>query len=250
MRSLGLDIGSRTIKFVLMENNNTIFVHRCLSSFHPLTQVQETLADLDYDVMLATGYGRGLVQKALNASTVTEIKAFALGAMFFEPRCGTILDIGGQDTKAIALNGQGRVAKFEMNDRCAAGTGRFLEVMANALGYEIEEFGQAALMGKERLQISSMCTVFAETEVISLLARGEKRENIASALHWAIITRAVAMLKRIGLKEPLFFAGGVAKNPCMRFLLEKTLSISIVVPDDPQLVGAYGAAILATQGTK
>ncbi|MCD6320605.1 MAG: 3-hydroxyacyl-ACP dehydratase [Candidatus Desulfofervidaceae bacterium] len=249
MRTLGLDIGSRTVKLVLMKDGEVIFTHKCLNSYDPLTTVKEALADLDYDVMLATGYGRGLAQKAFNVPTVTEIKAFATGARHLEPRCRTILDIGGQDTKAIALNEQGKVVKFEMNDRCAAGTGRFLEVMAKALGYEIEEFGQAALAGDETIHISSMCTVFAETEVISLLARGEKRENIARALHLAIVKRAVAMLNRVGVQKTLVFAGGVAHNPCMCFLLERMLSIPVTLPYDPQLVGAYGAAILAKEGT-
>ncbi len=256
MKCLGLDIGSRTIKLVLIENGRPIYTHKALNTYDPINEVKKCLQKVDYDIMLATGYGRGLAQKEFHVPTVTEIKAFAIGAKYLVPECRTILDIGGQDTKAIALNNVGRVFKFEMNDRCAAGTGRFLEVMAKALGYEIEEFGKAALEGNDHIQISSMCTVFAETEVISLLARGEKRQNIARALHRAIATRSVAMLKRVGLNYPIVFAGGVAKNPCMRLFLEEMLGRSnsdkpsVIVPEDPQIIGALGAAILAEREVK
>ncbi len=245
MKCLGIDIGSRTIKLTIMKNGKPIYMHKSLNTYDPINEVKKHLNDVEYDVMLATGYGRSLAQREFNAETVTEIKAFAVGARHLFPECRTILDIGGQDTKAISLNDAGKVVKFEMNDRCAAGTGRFLEVMAKILGYEIDEFGNAALKGDDNIQISSMCTVFAETEVISLLARGEKRENIARALHRAIAKRSSAMLKRVGVIEPVVFAGGVAQNPCMIEFLEEMLDISLVVPEDPQIVGALGAAILA-----
>jgi len=192
--------------------------------------------------------GRHLLEVALDASTVTEIKAYAVGARFLVPQARTILDIGGQDSKAISLHESGRVLKFEMNDRCAAGTGKFLEVMARALGFPIEEFGIQALKAKKDIQISSMCTVFAESEVTSLLAKGEDRLDIALGLHRSVVRRASGMVKRVSVEGPIVFAGGVARNPCMHHLLEEALQSDILVPESPQMVGALGAALLAVDG--
>ena len=154
-----------------------------------------------------------------------------------------MLDIGGQDTKAISLSEAGKVVKFEMNDRCAAGTGKFLEFMATALQVPVEDFGGFALRADKRIQINSLCTVFAESEATSLMARGEKPANIALGLHLAIVQRTLAMLRRVGAVEPALFAGGVAHNPCVRALLEEYLGMPVIVPDQPDLVGALGAAL-------
>jgi len=143
------------------------------------------------------------------------------------------------------VNADGRVTKFEMNDRCAAGTGKFLEIMAKTLGYTLDEFGMKALEATMDIQISNMCTVFAESEVTSLLAKGEDRQDIALGLHRSVARRAAAMLRRVSQEEPVIFAGGVAKNSCMHQLLEHRLGKNIHVPEDPQMVGAYGAALLA-----
>ena len=150
-----------------------------------------------------------------------------------------ITDIGGQDTKAIALLG-GKVSKFEMNDRCAAGTGKFLEHLATVFQIPLEAFGTYALAGTTRLEINSMCTVFAETEAISLMARGKNPRDIALGLHASIIRRTLAMLSRIGLKEPLLFAGGVANNPCVVHLLTEALGTPPLIPEQPEMVGAHG----------
>jgi predicted CoA-substrate-specific enzyme activase len=151
--------------------------------------------------------------------------------------------MGGQDTKAIALAPDGGVEDFEMNDRCAAGTGKFLEIMAEALGLRIDELGQAALRADGSAQVSSMCTVFAESEVVGLLHRGEPRERVALGLHEAIARRTVAMLKRVGAAGPLLFAGGVAHNPAMRRLIAQGYGGPVVTASQPQLVGALGAAL-------
>lgn len=244
MRVLGLDIGSTTIKFVLMEDGRIVFTRKFLTGHGPLEILTKNLKDINFDKVIATGYGRKMAQELVEAEVVTEIKAFAIGAKYLAPPCRSILDIGGQDTKAISLNKEGKVMKFEMNDKCAAGTGRFLEVMANRLGYSLEEFGRAAFLGRDGIEINSMCTVFAESEVISLITRGIKREDIAKALHKSIMKRILAMLKRVGIKDPLFFAGGVAYDPFIKHSLEKSLSISVIVPEDPQIVGALGVALL------
>jgi predicted CoA-substrate-specific enzyme activase len=194
---------------------------------------------------MATGYGRHLFELSFDAPTVTEIKAYAEGTRALFPEVRTILDIGGQDSKAIAVNDEGRVGKFEMNDRCAAGTGKFLEIMAGTLGYPIDDLGHEALQAKKKIQISNICTVFAESEVTSLLSKGEDRRDIALGLHWSVVRRAVGMLKRVAIDGQIIFAGGVAKNVCMHRLLEECIEKRITVPEDPQMIGAYGAALLA-----
>lgn len=245
MRSAGIDIGSRTIELVVLNQSGIVLSKQADSGFDPMARAKELLDGVPYDRILATGYGRHLFELSFEAPTVTEIKAYAVGASALFPGVRTILDIGGQDSKAIAVNGAGKVTKFEMNDRCAAGTGKFLEIMANTLGYHLDEFGLGALEAKEDIQISNMCTVFAESEVTSLLAKGEDREAIALGLHWSVVRRTAGMLKRVSVEEPIVFAGGVARNVCMLRLLEHSLEKQITVPRDPQMVGAHGAALLA-----
>jgi len=247
MRNAGIDIGSRTIELIVVEGGEVIESRQADSGFDPLAQAKKLLEGVDHDHIMATGYGRHLFELALDAPTVTEIKAYAVGAKTLFPQVRTILDIGGQDSKAIALNGSGRVIKFEMNDRCAAGTGKFLEIMAHTLGYSLDQFGVGALEATNGMQISSMCTVFAESEVTSLVAKGEDRQNIALGLHRSVVRRALSMLKRVTVKEPILFAGGVARNPCMRRLLEEALDTELLVPENPQMVGAVGAAILGSE---
>jgi len=162
------------------------------------------------------------------------------------PDCRTVLDIGGQDVKAIAIGEDGRVQKFEMNDRCAAGSGKFLEIMAGTLGYRLEEFGEQALLADGRVHISSMCTVFAESEVTSLLNKGIERRDIARAVHQSVVKRARSMMDRVGVASPIFFAGGGALNPCLKQLLEESLGQTVNVPQYPQMIGALGAAYLAS----
>ena len=201
----------------------------------------------DHDRILATGYGRNLFEIAFEAPTVTEIKAHARGARLHFPEAGTVLDIGGQDSKAIALSGNGRVRKFEMNDRCAAGTGKFLEIMARTLGFDIDDFGREALLAEKDLTISSMCTVFAESEVTSLIARGHNAREIARGLHLSVVRRVAAMINRVSAGGDIVFTGGVARNPCLRILLEKNMKRGILVPSEPQMTGALGAALLARE---
>jgi len=242
----GVDIGSRSIELVLLAGDRSLKTEKVLTTYDPLSQCQRLLQGVEADLLVATGYGRRLLQESRlhpKILVITEIQAYALGAASLAPGIRTVLDIGGQDTKVIALTSEGKVAKFEMNDRCAAGTGKFLEFMATALQIPLEDFGDFALSGDKRLQISSMCTVFAESEATSLMARGEKPANIALGLHLAIVGRTVAMLRRVGLTPPVLFAGGVAHNPCMRALLAESLGEALRVTDDPDMVGALGAAL-------
>ncbi|HIJ54982.1 MAG TPA: 3-hydroxyacyl-ACP dehydratase [Deltaproteobacteria bacterium] len=250
MRFAGIDIGSRTIELVVVDDTGEIMLSRQTDTgFHPMVEAKKLLNGVVYNRIMATGYGRNLFELSFDAPTVTEIKAHARGARAFFPDAQTVLDIGGQDSKAIALFENGKVKKFEMNDRCAAGTGKFLEIMAKSLGFEIETFGQEALMVEKDLNISSMCTVFAESEVTSLIAKGQSRREIARGLHTSVIRRAAGMINRVSSDGDIVFTGGVAKNPCMRVLLEEKLNRKVLIPDDPQLVGALGAALLTVETT-
>jgi predicted CoA-substrate-specific enzyme activase len=247
MRYAGIDIGSRSIELVVLENEKIIESKQADSGFDPLTRAKELLEGVEHDHIMATGYGRHLFELSFDAPTVTEIKAYGVGARMLFPNVRTILDIGGQDSKAITLNENGKITKFEMNDRCAAGTGKFLEIMAHALGFGLDEFGVEALKATKGFHINSMCTVFAESEVTSLVAKGEDRRKIALGLHSSVVRRAIGMLKRVSVEEPIVFAGGVAMNICIRRLLEETLDKKIIVPENPQMIGAYGAAMLAAR---
>lgn len=247
MISAGIDIGSRTIKIVLIEDGKIVAKRKSETSFNTLEVCKNLLEGLEYDVITSTGYGRHLFKDHFNCETITEIKAFALGANFVLPTCRTILDIGGQDTKAISIDASGNFNKFEMNDKCAAGTGRFLEIMAMTLRYTLDEFGEKALATDSSLNVNSMCTVFAESEVISMLASGADRQKVARGIHQSIVNRSLALLRRVGIHEDILFAGGVAYNPCILSLLKDHLKTNIHVYEDPQIVGAVGAAIYKTE---
>jgi (R)-2-hydroxyacyl-CoA dehydratese activating ATPase len=246
MRFAGIDIGSRAIKLVVLDGvGNLLKSARSDTGFDSLAAAEKLIDGVAFDRILATGYGRSLFEIALEAPTVTEIKAHAMGARACFPEARAVLDIGGQDSKAIALFENGKVKKFEMNDRCAAGTGKFLEIMARTLGFGIADFGREALTADEELNISSMCTVFAESEVTSLIAKGQNRRAIARGLHASVIRRAAGMINRVSSEGAIVFTGGVAQNPCMRKLLADKLDRRILAPDDPQMIGALGAALLA-----
>ena len=249
MRCAGIDLGSRTIEMVIIEDGQLVASRQAETGFEPVKQAENLLAGECCDRLLATGYGRHLFETIHGADswTVTEIKAVAAGCRALLPDVNVILDIGGQDSKVIALNPEGRVCKFEMNDRCAAGTGKFLELTAMSLGFPLDQFGQEALKSKKDIQINSMCAVFAESEVTSLVGRGENRLDIAFGLHRSIANRAVSMLKRFSLSgATIAFVGGVAWNPCVCKLLEEQLKTTVLVPENPQMVGAYGAALIAS----
>jgi (R)-2-hydroxyacyl-CoA dehydratese activating ATPase len=243
MISAGIDIGSRTIKLVLVSDRQILDVRKAENSFDTLKVCNGLLEGIRYDCITSTGYGRYLFEEYKKCNVISEIKAFALGAKYVLPECRTVLDIGGQDTKAITLDENGKLKKFEMNDKCAAGTGRFLEIMAMTLRYSLQEFGLCALQAKDSVSINSMCTVFAESEVVSMIARGADRANVAKGIHLSIVSRSIALLKRTGLEGALVFAGGVAYNKCIVHLLEDQLQTKVFVPEEPQIIGALGAAL-------
>jgi predicted CoA-substrate-specific enzyme activase len=247
MAVCGIDVGSRTIKVVLLDDDTKRIVEfrRAETTYQPLEQCLRILNGLHADRTVATGYGRRLVQDHINSESITEIYAHALGAGYLFPGSRSVLDIGGQDTKAISLDSGGRVAKFEMNDRCAAGTGKFLEFMATSFQLPIERFGDFALEGELGLSINSMCTVFAESEATSLMARGHRPQDIALALHQSVVKRSLSMLKRVSVNGPLVFSGGVARNRCVTKLIADHLSSQVLISAEPDMLGALGAALYA-----
>lgn len=239
----GIDIGSRTIKLVLMEEDRVIFSSKRESGFDIIGTCEKMLEGVTYDTIRSTGYGRHLFSEHFGGDTVSEITAFATGTHFLYPNARAILDIGGQDTKAISIDANGKIRKFEMNDKCAAGTGRFLEIMAMALKFPLDKFGDEVENTPSGVTVNSMCAVFAESEVVSLLARGVDRFALSRGIMESIIKRATTQLNKVGINGDIIFVGGVAYNKGMLYLLGKSLGREIITPTDPQIVGAIGAAL-------
>lgn len=247
MRAAGLDIGSRTAKLVVVSGGAVVSTARIETTPSIASDARLLLEAHPHDALVVTGYGRTMAEVTFDAATVTEIKAFARGAAALFPGCRTVLDVGGQDTKVIATDGAGRPLRFEMNDRCAAGAGRFLEIMAQALGFSLEAFGPAGLAGADAVRLNAMCAVFAESEVVGLVTRGTAREDIARAVHRVVATRAATMVARLRQGGSLAFAGGGARNPCLVALVREATGAELLVADDAQHVGALGAALLAAE---
>ncbi len=243
MKSAGIDIGSRTVKLAIFEDGRLLTAKKRENSFDPLTVCRELLAGEEFDCITATGYGRHLFAEKTGANTVSELKANAAGAHWLFPSCRTVIDIGGQDTKVLSVDGEGRLLRFEMNDKCAAGTGRFIEVMAMALATQVADFASLAKASAQAYPISSTCTVFAESEVVSLIARGVGRSEIARGIVESIAVRTASLAQRVGAADDVLFAGGVALNQAVVDALAARLRVQPHVPEDPQIVAAIGCAL-------
>jgi predicted CoA-substrate-specific enzyme activase len=247
VRGAGIDIGSRTVKVVLLEDGAIREVRIADAGFDPLDVCRRLLDGLLFDRLVATGYGRHLFQSHAGCEVVTEIGAVARGARSLAQSCRTVIDVGGQDTKVVSLDANGGVGKFAMNDRCAAGTGRFLEVMATAMSFTRSAFVEAALAAPRAERLSSLCTVFAETEVVSLVARGAAREEIALGIHRAIAGRTVALARAVPMEDDIVLAGGGALNACLVREVAAGLGREVVVAQHPQAAAALGCALIASQ---
>jgi predicted CoA-substrate-specific enzyme activase len=253
MITVGIDAGAATTKAVVLMGTEIRGWRVADTAFDFLTAARhmynEVLATSripkeTVGKVCATGYGRTSVSFA--DMTLSEISAHAKGVHRLLPEVRGIIDVGGQDSKVIALE-NGCITDFLMNDKCAAGTGKFLEYTARALEVPIGELGSLALASSRPVAITSMCTVFAESEVLSLRARGISREDIAAGLISNIAGRIATMVRRLHLEEPIAFVGGVAKNAGMRKALERELGVTLFVPDEPQITGALGAALFAQE---
>ncbi len=257
---VGVDIGSLGTKSVIIDEDNNIVGKsiiptgaRVADSYQQgvADAIKSTGLDLNREDLLftvATGYGRKRAQAVGGVDAqVTEITCHAKGACHFFPGTRTILDIGGQDTKGIRITESGDVENFVMNDKCAAGTGRFLEVMARALEVDLDDLGALSMESDQPTEISSFCTVFGESEVISHVANGVEVKNIIHGLHDSISGRAVGILKRVGIESEVTMSGGVSRNIGMRNEIEKKLGQIMNVSEDSQIIGALGAALIARQ---
>lgn len=251
MITLGLDIGSVAAKGVLLRGDE---IHTAVvpTGWSPRDAGEELVTALltragvcrETIRTVATGYGRVSFTGA--DKTVTEISCHARGVSHLLPGTDTIIDIGGQDSKVMRINERGRVVDFAMNDKCAAGTGRFLQVTAAALGLDIQSLSDEEDPLAETA-ISSMCTVFAESEIIGLLAAGDPKSGIIAGLHRSVGKRVAAMARRIGVGEKIAFTGGVALNRGIRRTLAEELGRPVCVPELCQFTGALGAALLARE---
>lgn len=255
----GIDSGSTSTNAVIMNENRQILAEVILrtgaksgvSADKALAgalaaageKLGRILAREDLRAIVSTGYGRVSIPFA--DRNVTEISCHARGARYFDPNVRTILDIGGQDSKAIRLDADGNVADFVMNDKCAAGTGRFLEAMARTLEVGIDDLGPISMESKENVEISSMCTVFAESEVISLIAQNKEKADIARGVHNAIAGKAVSLMTRVGMEPEYMMTGGVARNPGVVRAIEERIGAKLFICDVPDIVGAVGAALCA-----
>ncbi len=253
--TLGVDLGSTAIKTALLADGREVLACRSVPTGHnarvSADQVVSALmaeAGVSADRVtrtIATGYGRLYYEPA--DREVSEITCHARGARLLVPEVRTVIDIGGQDSKAIGLAENGRVLDFAMNDKCAAGTGRFLEVMSRVLHTPIEQFGDLARASTKVVPISTTCTVFAESEVVGLIARGEALPDIVAAIHRSIASRVAALVRRVGLTSPLIASGGVARNAAAIEALSAELGSPIRVAPNPEFVGAIGAALIGAE---
>jgi len=249
----GIDVGSVSAKAVLLAAGE-VAAEATIPTGANSRQASERVLRLALErargdleeiaAVVATGYGRQAVQLAQRR--VTEITCHARGACHLVADVGTLIDIGGQDSKVIRISGQGTVGDFVMNDRCAAGTGRFLEVMARALDVPLAQLGQLSQAGRAA-PISSMCTVFAESEVVSLVAEGVPVAEIVAGLHAAVAERIFGLVERLGLAPQVVMTGGVAYNTGVVRAIEERLNCPVVVPPAPHTVGALGAALIAAE---
>lgn len=247
---LGIDAGSTTCKAVAVDARGRIVAW----SLAPMSPRVEDQTRLTLDAfraachtqgasVFATGYGRKLVGGADRA--ITEITCHARGVFADTGHAGTLIDVGGQDSKVIRIGATGAAVDFAMNDKCAAGTGRFLEHTAARLDVALDDLGPTALSAPDAARITSTCTVFAESEIISLVAHGEPVDRILLGLHAGLVSRILAMARGVGLVPPLLLSGGVARNSAVVALVAEQAGLEVHLPSRPQLMGAYGAALLA-----
>jgi (R)-2-hydroxyacyl-CoA dehydratese activating ATPase len=250
---MGIDFGSTTSKTVILDRNGNLKARAIahigsVSNEGAIASMAEALtlagiAEADIARAVSTGYGRRMLDIA--DQSYTEITCHARGAVHMVPEARLVIDIGGQDSKVIAVDAGGLVSQFAMNDRCAAGTGKFLETLARAVGVELEKMGPMAMEAAEILKISNMCATFAETEVIALLAEGKPKTDILGAVHAAIAHRTMGLVARVGARAPMVMTGGVAKNIAAVKHIEAALKCELIIPSDPQIAGALGAALFA-----
>jgi (R)-2-hydroxyacyl-CoA dehydratese activating ATPase len=250
----GFDIGSRTIKFAAFQNDVLIETIVTDSGMDPQSKVNHIWQEFGKKVsaekaqVISTGYGRNLVSFA--HKIVSEIACHAKGVHYFFPEAKTIIDIGGQDSKAMLKDERGNVHDFVMNDKCAAGTGRFLEMAATIFSVPVSKLGEISKKSTTLLQMNSVCVVFAESEIISLISQQQSQADIIHAVHHSIAKRIKSMMAALSWEKPIVFTGGVAHNCGMIYALEERFASSLLVAENPSITGAVGAALFAQELVK
>jgi predicted CoA-substrate-specific enzyme activase len=249
----GVDVGSTQTKAVVIDEDRKIVGRSLIDTGANVIKAAESSfvvalgqADIDeeeVEYVVGTGYGRYRV--TFGNTQVTEISCHGRGAVHLFPDTKTVLDMGGQDTKAIAVSPEGEIVDFCMNDKCAAGTGRFLQAAAAALDIPLDDLGPLSLRGDKPVKISTTCTVFAESEVLAWIGKGKRIENVLRGVHESIATRSVGLLRRVGINDEITFTGGVSRNEGMVEALEERLETSLNFSDDSHYMGALGAALFA-----
>lgn len=249
----GVDVGSTQTKAVILNENAEIIARGIVNTGANVVKAAEKAFQLarqaarmeEWEVAYVVGTGYGRYRVTFGDTQITEISCHARGAIYLFPRTHTILDIGGQDTKGIRVNEKGEVVDFCMNDKCAAGTGRFLVAAADVMGITLDQLGDVALQSTNPLRITNVCTVFVETEIMNHLSKGKRGEDILAGVHQSIAARSVSLLRRVGLEEEITFTGGVSRNKGMVIALQEKLGTRINVSEDSQFIGALGAALFA-----
>jgi len=249
----GVDVGSTQTKAIIIDENKNIVGRALIDTGANVTQAAQnafnlamkssSLGENEVEYVIGTGYGRYKV--TFGNDQITEISCHGRGAVHMFPNTRTVIDMGGQDSKAIQVNENGEIIDFCMNDKCAAGTGRFLGAASEALDIPLDELGPKSLTATKPVRISTTCTVFAESEILSWLGKGKKVEDILNGVHISISARAIGLLKRVGIRDEITFSGGVAKNIGMTGALEDGLSRKINTSDESHFIGALGAALYA-----
>jgi predicted CoA-substrate-specific enzyme activase len=253
----GIDIGSRAAKGVIMNDGKILasFIgdtgpESIKTSEMVMTELLKSsgLSLRDVQYVVATGYGRVLVPFA--NENISEISCHARGVNWYFPSVRTILDMGGQDCKAISVDGKGQVTNFVMNDKCAGGTGRFLEMIADVLNIPLTEIGEVSLEAQSAIPFNTICAVFAKSDAINYLRKGAAKSEILSGLHEAIATRCLNLLKRVSIKEDFSISGGISKNKGMVAKIKEKIGLEPMLSEDPQIIGALGAAVFASERLK
>ena len=254
MITAGMDLGSKYIKIVIMNDGNTIARVKLLSGFEQEVTANDAMKEAltqaaikpeKIERIVATGAGRSIAPFAHDK--LTEVGAAARGAIARNPNIRTVIDVGAEEGRAILITSEGRVKDFAINEKCAAGSGTFTEAMARALELGLEEFGKLSLESDKAVPMNAQCAVFAESEVVSLVARNHPKEEIIRGLHRAVVNRVGSMVKTVSVDGTVTMTGGVAKNRGVVSLMEEKLGQKIYVHSEPQIVGALGAALMASE---
>ena len=252
MITAGIDVGAKTIKVLFLKDGEVVFKSITKAGFEPKEAavglfdgalLEYGITKDDLDKIFSTGGGRQEIDFADGG--ITEVGGAAKGAVFLKPSARTVIDVGAEDGRGIKCDADGKVIDFEINEKCAAGAGAFTEAMSRALEVTVEEFGPLSLLSSKAIPMNAQCAVFAESEVVSLIHAKPPKEDISRAVHDAVASRIVSMVRKVGVENDIVIIGGVAKNPGFIDSMQRSLESEVTVLDDPEYVGALGAALAA-----